>query len=496
MLFFLISLLIVGMLFTYHFSGDLPYIFLSLAAPLIGILFYAINIILLLLLRVPITLNTIWILLGVEGTALLLNLIRFRKTILFSTKLVLSDIIVVISIVMIGLFFFKNNYSYASYDSFYMIIMAQNILETGLSKFYFASPSGMGLFAPILQTIGLLFKFEYTWFIQPLISVLFFSFFIFFGMKVAEKYKISPWAKVGIILSTIAVLLSSNLILVFTTYIHSNFDSGIFLFISFMSLISYFENNKNGWLIFTTIFLIGFGLVRLENAIFACVMILLILADGKIEANKLISTFAPFLIFQSIWFLTIYSLHTDSFTDQLRPNVILAVTAGYIAVLTLLCLNKNHNIKALITKYVYRFLPYILVVVFGVLLLVNWYLTTNNLIVFLENLFVYGNWWLFWAFISIISIFIFLYSPKIDHERIYLYLIIIFFEQIFILGGLREPYHLSWTDSANRMVIHIVPILLIFLLQKIFSWINKSDLKVISNSEVQQGEQSNLNRSY
>lgn len=91
-------------------------------------------------------------------------------------------------------------------------------------------------------------------------------------------------------------------------------------------------------------------------------------------------------------------------------------------------------------------------------------------------MFIFGNWYLFWVFFLFVSIFVGIYSPKTEHQKLYIYLIAIFFIQIVFLGALREPYHLNWSDSANRMLIHIIPIMLLFIIEKLFAWINKTNL--------------------
>jgi hypothetical protein len=46
------------------------------------------------------------------------------------------------------------------------------------------------------------------------------------------------------------------------------------------------------------------------------------------------------------------------------------------------------------------------------------------------------------------------------------YLIVAYIALTLALGGLRTPYRLGWGDSANRMMIHIVPLVTFFLIQQ------------------------------
>jgi hypothetical protein len=471
---FLIEILILGILFAHLFSKRLPDIFLGLISPLLGLILYALNVLALLILHIKVDLIALVILMSGEIIALLLYQIIQKK--FSSITAPIYKIFLGVSVACIGLayFFYKFNYSFASNDTLIMIIYARNILETGLSKWYFASPSGMGILIPIFQTLGLLFGNEYTWFLQPVISIIFFSLFIYFCYRSLKKYHVASWLAFCLPIILVGVMASSNIVLVFTTYIHTNFDSALFLFLSVISLVSYFEDNNENWLVFTTIFLIIFGLTRVENVFYAILVILVFLADGKMPFKKRLTTFLPYLVFQFLWCFLVLTLRTNIPSDQISPEMMVVVLAGILGVGLMTLFSEKKWIKPILTRYLAKFFPILLFIPVLVVLLLSPTTTLANIVTITENMFIIGLWWSLWWFILILFIVTKIFSPRVNQELNYLNMISAFFVMVIFLGYFREPYRLSWADSANRMFVHILPIVLIYLLDKLGIWFEKS----------------------
>ncbi len=189
-------------------------------------------------------------------------------------------------------FFLQKGYVFASPDSLYLIIMSKNILATGLTEWYFASPLQWGAFVPIIQTIGMLFGYEYTWFIQPIIS---FTFLVVFGLAVFKasrglsESKFVPYLLAGL---SVGLLVSSNLYWIAQFYIHTNLDTGLSFFLVVASLYFAIRDNNDSWLGITAIFLILLGMTRSENVILASFVIVLTIATRHISHRKSLWVFS------------------------------------------------------------------------------------------------------------------------------------------------------------------------------------------------------------
>jgi hypothetical protein len=471
---FLIEILILGILFAHLFNKKLPDLFLGLISPLLGLVLFALDVLALLVLHIKVSIIALVILMSAEIIALLLFQIIQKK--FSSIKAPIYKIFLGVSIACMGLayFFYKFNYSFATNDSFIMIIYTRNIFETGLSRWYFVSPSGMGILIPIFQTLGMLFGNDYTWFIQPVISVIFFSLFVYFCNRSLKKYHVASWLAICLPSILVGVMLSSNIVLVFTTYIHTNFDSALFLFLGVISLFSYFEDKNENWLVFTTIFLIVFGLTRVENVFFALLVILIFLVDGKIPYKKRLTTFLPYLGFQFLWYLLVLTLHTNSPSDQISPEMMAVILAGILGVGLIVLFSEIKWIKSVLTQYLSKFFFILLIIPVVVVLLLNPATTLANMLTIMKNMFIIGHWWSLWWFIWILFIVTKIFAPRINQERNYLYMISSFFIMIIFLGYFRNPYRLNWADSGNRMFVHILPIVLIYLVERLGNWFELS----------------------
>jgi hypothetical protein len=130
--------------------------------------------------------------------------------------------------------------------------------------------------------------------------------------------------------------------------------------------------------------------------------------------------------------------------------------------------------KPVLTQYLSKFFPILLFIPVLVVLLLNPTTTFANMLSFIENLFIIGYWWSLWWYILIFFIVAKIFAPRVIQERNYLYMISAFFVMVLVLGYFRQPYQYLWTDSGNRMFVHILPIVLIYLLDKLGIWFEKS----------------------
>ena len=471
MIYLLIELFFFGLLTTNFCYKKLPDLFLSLTAPLMGLISYVFNALILLLLHISLTSTFIMAVIGVEIIVLVIYQISHKEKFPpLKSSLYPGYLLVGLVYGAVLFFFYRFNYTYGTNDSFYMIVMARNIITTGLSKWYFASPAGMGIFVPILQTLGMLFGLDYTWFIQPFMSVVFLCLFFYFCYQCWRGHQVKPLAAIALSALVIGVILSTNIILIFVTYIHTNFDTGLFLFLSLVTLFSSVKENNQNWLFFTAIFLIAFGMMRVENVVFALMMIVIIVVDGSLSHQKLLATFLPYLVLQFLWLVQVLTMKTDSPTDQMSPAMIAIVLAGIIVVGFILLFSEMKLIRRFFSRIFPKLFPLVLIVALAIVSILKPELMWQDLVANLTNMFLTGAWGVMWWFIVIVSIILLFAAPQVVQEHIYLYLISSFFVMIMLLGFFRAPYHVDWYDSANRMYVHILPVALLYLVDKVGIW--------------------------
>ena len=388
---------------------------------------------------------------------------------------------------MIGSWAFsQSSLVFATMDSLYLVTMGRNILETGFMEWYFTSPLQWGVFVPVLQTIGMLFKHDYTGFIQPIISITFLIIFAFVIYRSCYKNASHKYIPYVLTFLSVGLLLSSNMYWVAQFYIHTNLDTAMSLFLTIIALYFAIQDQEDSWLGIAGVFIVMLGLIRIENVILASLIIVLTIATGKVAYRKLLWTFLPYLIFQIVYNLVIIQIDPVGFADLLSVSQLRLVTGGLVALVIFLLIS-GHK---LIQKKLLPMLNLVVVIGIGFLLLGVFLLKPEK--IFLDTwdnlyaMFGTGQW--FATFWGVVILFFLVKAKKKNVMSNFLnFLIFAFFSMIIILGYFKGNYHNAWYDSANRMYIHILPILLFYL-----SVVISSNYSLSEESELESDSQNNI----
>jgi hypothetical protein len=485
MFLFLIEIFLLGCAIAFLFRDKLSDSVLSFLAILLGLFAFFTNVMLLAILGIKITVPLLAILLGVEMAALFLVKGLRQPQVFRLNKAMLWYLGAGIFFIIGCWFFFNKGFVFASPDSLYMIIMGRGILETGLMEWYFSSPLQWGMFVPVLQTIGMLFGQDYSWFIQPVLSL---TFLVLFGILIYRASRSLTAHKTLPAFLTVAsfgILLTTNMFWVAQYYVHNNLDTAFFLFIVVASIYFAIREQKNAWLGITAIFMILLGMARTENVILAAVIILLAMATRKIPQRQLLWTFLPFLVIQMIWNLIVIRLDPIAFGNLMSVSQLKLVTLALAALTGFLILAGNSWIKKrilpLINPLLWIGMGLLLVLVF-ILEPANRFLDTwDNL----RAMFVTGKWLAsFWG-VGFLLLLVKADKKRLDSyvPRFFSILIVAFFSMIVILGAVKGNYHSAWYDSANRMYIHILPIMLLYLSLKISATASLKEAVMLSNDD-------------
>ncbi len=308
----------------------------------------------------------------------------------------------------------------------------------------------------------MLFGLDYAWFIQPLFMAAFIALLVFFAERSARRYISSKVFRWLLVCLTVALYVSADLVFIMTTYIHTNFDSGLFFFLAIASLYFGIEEGEPAWFFFVPALLIGFGALRTENVIVALILILIYVGSQKISKVMQRRMFIPYLVFQFGLYLRILFMHPDTYSDQVSDGQLLAVLAGIAAVTALLYLSEIKFLKSFVLPRLWWLVPVGLLVAVAGLGVFNSQHLLGNILMNIKAFFITGNWgsvwWVVLALLVILS-----FPISFPQKRELSGVIVAFFITIALLGMLRNPYHERWFDSANRMLTHIGPVVLFYL---------------------------------
>ena len=463
---YLIELYIAGVLLINLLTDKLPCVIQSVSGILAGYLLFVLNSMGLIAVGIGLSQTSIVILTSVECLGFLIGLfVNQKKDRKIKNIFSLNFWIVGLIYFSLLYLFYELNLNYVTHDSIYLILFGRDLIQSGFSEWYIASPASMGIYIPLIQAMGMLFGLDYVWFIQPVLSVIMITVIIYFGYKSVIRYIIKKWIAYALVVGAILLFLTANLIYGMLVYTHTNLSSALYLFLTVVSFYFAIEDDNGGWLVLGGLSLISFGLVRIENPLIALIIIFLYLSSGKLSQRQSILTFIPYLLFQGVWYFSVYLMDIETFLSGMGDGQILLISLACFAMILVILLRRWQLLKR-VMDWASKSLPFIFLAFWGVLGALNPSVFLNNLKAILTNFFISGGWGFFWV-INIPLLFISIYSEHFPQKRLLLRFLISFFAVIEILGFFRYPYHDQWYDSANRMMIHIAPLVLFFVITQV-----------------------------
>jgi hypothetical protein len=323
----------------------------------------------------------------------------------------------------------------------------------------------MGIYIPLIQALGPLFGLDYVWFIQPILSlILCVAFFVLCYRSVTRHIQLK-WLVMALALGALVLFVTSNLLYATMIYIHTNLSSALFLFLTVAALYFAVEEDNSGWLVLAGLALISFGLMRIENVLMALLVIFFYVSSGKLSQRQSKLTFVPYLALQGAWYFAVSFMQVDSFLSSMGRGQIIVIALACFAMIAVILLSHWRPLKWLL-DWSGKLLPFLLLAIWVVLGLLNPTQGLINIRALATNLFVSGNWGSFW-FAALALIWISVFTRQFPQKRLLLSFLVSFISVVEILGFFRHPYHGRWFDSANRMMIHIAPLFLFFVVTQI-----------------------------
>ena len=462
MILYLIELYITGALLVNLLTDKLPSAVQAVSGIVLGYLLYVLNSMALIAVGIGMSQASVVVLTSIECLGFLIGLFvkrksggQIRKT--FS----LSFWIVGLIYFALLYIFYELNLTFITNDSLYLILYGQDLIQSGFSEWYLASPASMGIYIGLIHAMGMLFGLDYVWFIQPVLSAILIAAMVYFGNKSVIRYLHKKWLSLVLVVGATLLFVTANLTYGMLVYNHTNLSSGLFLFLIVVSLYFAIEEDNEGWLVLSGLSLISFGLMRIENPLIALIVIFLYLSSGKLSLRQSIFTFIPYLLIQGIWYFSVYLMDIETFLSSMGDGQILLISIACFAMIFVILFSRWRILKWIL-DWAGKLLPFIFLAVWSVLGALNPSTFLTNLQAIMSNFFVSGNWGFFWI-INIPLLFISLFSDHFPQKRLLLRILISFFAVIEILGFFRVPYHNQWYDSANRMMIHIAPLVTFFI---------------------------------
>lgn len=470
---FLVGLYILGVLIGLLFKKHIPFIFICLTGFLWGALIWVFGGISFLIVSIPY--SALNMLLFVMIVLISLSTIHIRQGMEYLTRNdflwfvgVITAFIIVVSVAS------RYNYSIASYDSVAQVMLGRDIANHGFTELTTESLASWGVFLPLVQSASVFLGDGYMYAAQPAFAFTLLITFLYLSQRVARQGFYGVYTATALALLATLTLASTYFMIFQVFYIHNGLISTTYLFVAIGTFWLALSERNNIWLIFAMMALMGFSISRTEAPLFALIFLALLVSSssGQISYRVRLTAILPYLIILAIWYLSLLRV-MGSGTDILDPTKALAVVGLLMAFGVLVGLSYYRWVE-------YYLLPALPMVMLGVFLagLVFLFILKpidmqTNLTAILQNMFDSGRWGVTWHVLLGLLI-LGLIRPRFNHERLFSYGIPLFFALLLALGFMRLPYRLGWGDSANRIITHIMPIVLLYTVIK-FSQGNHGD---------------------
>lgn len=468
---FILFLFLSGFLIG-RFSGLKNYIHQALYSFPIGLFNYFFIIYLCDLFNFPFYL---WILLGFTIIIITICLLINQQKPVFERIVFGKLLITLIIISLISFLFWHLRFINTSTDTFnYYIPTGKFLGITGYQSHYLnkiGSSLSVGLIPSIIHSSGILFNFKLLYIIFPFISIniilLLFEHF-FKRIRLIHFY-----------ILILILFITTRTYLVHSFFIHSNLLCALFILISVLSIHNYIESDSDNpiFLLFTGF--IGICFSRLEGTIYLCVLLIAYLPHlNESQLKKVGIVHALVALLVSTFYIKAFLISDRSDSSFFNLFNLASILLPLNLLLILYIPNKW---VSLLRKKLD-----LVSLVFFVFCLICWGIVQPSVSFRLGyttamNFFVTGGWGNVWIILLPVLLFILIYRSK-EYSRPLLLFLAIYFTATLLIGMAGNNFRASENGSGNRMLIHIFPVVVLFLVDSLGRITDSGDKFTFSKS--------------
>lgn len=473
---FFFNLYLTGVSFSLLFRRQLPVAFLCFSGFFWGTLGYVILALFFLMSSIPYTLTGMAVGMGVIWIATLFLHVRMGTWRLASVDLqwlgattlvfIAAEIVI---LWLVPIYFTPDSYSLIKIGRWIGTIGFQasvpvDVPDPGYGVF--AGIADYGVFVPVLQSAGVLLGVTYLSAFNPLFALFLAASFVNLGQRALAGTISKPKKRLFLSLLIAIAIFSDRLVFLQSFYLHTNLVSTVYLFLAVVCFWLALTEKQYAWLVFAILSLTGFNLTRTEAPLFAIVLLILVVCEGRLPSHVLLAALLPFCIFSAGWYIWL-SLHFSMLPAGtiLNPISTMIIAASIAAVAALAALAR---LKWLENNVLPR-LPLLMIIGLALVISVEFILKPSHMDLSLkaviQNLFLRYGWGVTW-YITMALLVMAVFKDYLPYERLFTVNIACFFMLVIALAAMRIPYRFGWADSANRMMTHILPVIYFFFLIK------------------------------
>jgi hypothetical protein len=347
-------------------------------------------------------------------------------------------------------------------DSSYIARFGQNI---GLGNFEASRRifAMWGPLVPFIHSITNLLDQKLYWQYQPVISLNLVAIVFYTAYSIIrERQSILQSFLAATVLVSLMTL--SNIFLFHVFYIHVNIVSAVYLYLFVFGLVKMQQQPGRAYELLALLSLIAFSLVRLEAPLFVIVILLVTsFQQGWSYFNRL-KLIVPFVVLLLAWYSRLYFIlpEVQISNDVLNKELVIAFILVLVA-FGLFAVASGLKVLDAIVKRT-PLLTFIGLVLVSIVFTIT---KPDHMLSSLEsigrNVLVEGNWGLTWYVIAFVAAERYFACRDATERDWMLMLLATYFLLVYNLAYFSDPYHPGEFDSANRLMLQALPLVLLYL---------------------------------
>jgi len=266
----------------------------------------------------------------------------------------------------------------------------------------------------------------------------------------------------------VSLMALSNIFLFHVFYIHVHIISALYLYLFVFALIKMQQQPGRAYEFLALLSLIAFSLVRLEAPLFVIVILLVTtFRQGWSYANRL-KLIIPFVGLFVAWYARVYFIIPavpspfPSTTDLLTKELVVAVISVLVGFGLFAVVSHVKVLDPIVKRTPFLTLIALLLVSVTFTLIKPEHML-RSLESLVRNLLIEGNWGLTWYVMFFLATELYFASRHAPKPHWMFMLLVTYILLVYNLAFFTDSYHIGEFDSANRLVLQALPLVLLYL---------------------------------
>lgn len=363
-------------------------------------------------------------------------------------------------------------------DSYAFIGIGYDLVTEGMTQAAASPLTSFGSFVAVHQayatfhpTLDMIVGF------QPMLTLHLGVVVAYVSSLISQRQGLPPRLTGVVIFIGFALMATTYLGLGMAQFVHGNAAATVYLFVgvSFLWLALLDGDNAGAdeacrltWWRFALLAFMGFTLTRIESPMFTLLFLTLALTLRSWPGSVRLGLVLPFVLLLLAWYLFLYGVTLRDPGRLLSPTNLQLILAGFIG-FALFLVGLPLRWVAPYTRYVPALT---LVGLSGMWLFFGWrepQIFQVSLVSWAQNLFGLVAWWsLIWSLMVLVAWLTWDQRPPLRYGALLALGSVGFILLVLILPHGRDAaYRVGWGDSGNRMMFHILPLIVLYLSLKL-----------------------------